>query len=102
VRADQELQIDLAPLTTVHASALGTLVLGSAPTLLAPPIQDDLDVAVGLEALEQILVEALFALRDEKEMSGHELPHYSIWSAIPEGLESIVTFREAVSAGQPE
>jgi hypothetical protein len=78
VRPEQELYIDLAPLATVHAAPLGTLVLGLAPTLFAPPIQNHFDVPVGLEALQQILVEAGFALGDKKEMSGHELPHYSI------------------------
>jgi hypothetical protein len=102
VRPEQELQIDLTPLATVHAAALGTLALRPASALFAPTIQDHLDVSVGLEALQQILVEAAVAPRDEKEMSGHELPHYSIWSAIPEGLETVVAFREAVGAGQPE
>jgi hypothetical protein len=78
VRPEQELQIDLAPLAAVHAAPLGSPVLGPAPTLFAPPIKNHFDVPVGLEALQQILVEAGFALGDEEEMSGHELPHYSI------------------------
>ena len=102
MRAEQELQIDLPPLAAVHTAALGSLAPRSASALLAPTVQDHLDVPVGLEALQQILVEAAFALRDEKEMSGHEIPYYSIWSAIPEGLESVAGFREAVGAGQPE
>jgi hypothetical protein len=78
VRPEQELQIDLAPLASVHATPLGTPALGPAPTLFAPTIQNHFDVPVGFKALQQILVEAGFALGHEEEMSRHELPHYSI------------------------
>jgi hypothetical protein len=73
VRPEQELQIDLATSAPVDASSIGPLVLRSAPTLLAAPIQDHLDVPVSPEPIQQILVEAGLMVGDEKEMSGHTL-----------------------------
>jgi len=76
VRPEQELQIDLATSAPVHAPALRPLVLRSAATLLASPVQDDLDVPIAPEPIQQILVEAGLMVGDEKEMSGHALLHY--------------------------
>jgi len=45
----------------------------STPSLSAPAVEDYFDVPVVSESLQQVLVQAGFVARNEKQMSGHWL-----------------------------
>lgn len=57
MRADLELQVDLAAAPAVRSPAFGTAVLGSCAALSATAIENHLDVPVVPEPIDQVLVE---------------------------------------------
>jgi hypothetical protein len=73
VRPHLELQIDLSTGPPLYLPSIGLLTMGPASSLSAAAIEDHLDVPVVAEPIQQILVQAGFVARDEKQMSGHRL-----------------------------